>query len=82
MNKLEFYKIQDIDTGLFSCGGYYPRWDKKGKIWKRRSDVNNHIKNVWRHKDPWGYRSQPKNWQLIKLTYELVETTIEMENKS
>lgn len=37
------YKIRNTQTGLYSKGGLYPRWDKKGKIWKRTADLSNHI---------------------------------------
>ena len=46
---MKIYKIKDLETGLFSdggFGGYYRNtklWSKNGKTWKRLSDVKNHI---------------------------------------
>ena len=30
----QFYKLRQKSTGLFSNGGYKPRWTKKGKLWE------------------------------------------------
>lgn len=37
------YKIQRKSDGLFSTGGMSPKFDKKGKIWKNRNGVSNHL---------------------------------------
>lgn len=42
----EIFKIRNKTTGLFSTGGYSPHWNKKGKFWKRKSDLMNHINIV------------------------------------
>lgn len=40
---MEIYKIKNTKTGLYSLGGGYPKFNKNGKIWKRRSDLSNHL---------------------------------------
>ena len=37
------YKIQRISDGLFSTGGYQPRFTKKGKIWTTKAALHNHL---------------------------------------
>lgn len=37
------YKIQRMSDGLYSTGGSYPRFSKKGKIWKQRGHVSSHL---------------------------------------
>jgi len=36
------YKIKRQD-GLFSTGGYTPRWNKKGKTWNTLGALNSHL---------------------------------------
>lgn len=31
---MKIYRIQNTKTGLYSRGGRYPYWNKKGKTWK------------------------------------------------
>lgn len=48
-----YFKIRNPRTGLFSKGGYGPKWDKKGKLWKNIGHVKNHLKQVtgdWQHR--------------------------------
>lgn len=49
-NKL--YKIRHDITGLYSTGGYYPRWTKSGKTWSQlgtlRAHLSSHLGNSWR----------------------------------
>lgn len=40
---MKVYKLQNVKTGLFSCGGEYPNFTKEGKIWTSRRAVSNHI---------------------------------------
>jgi hypothetical protein len=42
------YKIRNKRTGLFSSGGSYPRWTKKGKVWRQLSHVRQHLDHVER----------------------------------
>lgn len=59
-----FYKIQRPD-GLFSNGGHYPTFGKRGKIWHTLRALRNHInsvakypQSVERYKDAKIYRLQ------------------------
>lgn len=37
------YKIRHRKTGLFSTGGAYPGWSKKGKSWSSLTYVKSHL---------------------------------------
>jgi hypothetical protein len=39
------YQIQRSD-GLFSTGGYWPRFSKRGKIWRTIGHLKIHLRNV------------------------------------
>lgn len=41
---MKFYKIYNVDTGLYSTGGYYPQFEKIGKRWTNKTGVSNHIR--------------------------------------
>lgn len=41
---MKVYKVQDMQTGLFSTGGYRPNWTKNGKIFSRLSTVKSHLR--------------------------------------
>lgn len=38
------YKIRRLSDGYYSKGGHFPLFSKKGKIWKRSSDLHLHLK--------------------------------------
>ena len=38
------YKIIDVDTGKFSCGGRRPEWTTRGKIWSLAGHVKSHLR--------------------------------------
>lgn len=40
-----FYKIRRRD-GLFSSGGHYPNFSKKGKIWRTMGHLRNHLNSL------------------------------------
>lgn len=40
------YKIRRKSDGLFSTGGSWPSFNKKGKIWSQRNHVTSHIGQV------------------------------------
>ena len=42
MNNL-IYKIRSTATGLYSVGGYTPKFNKKGKVWKELSHLHSHL---------------------------------------
>ena len=37
LNPQGMFKIRDRETGLYSTGGYHPRWTKAGKVWRGSS---------------------------------------------
>jgi len=37
------YKIRRKSDGMFSAGGERPSFSKKGKIWRQRGHVSNHL---------------------------------------
>jgi len=41
-----FYKIRRRHDGLFSKGGYTPRFNTKGKIWHGMGPLRNHINGL------------------------------------
>lgn len=52
---ISVYKIKDSETGLYSTGGTYPSWTKKGKTWSTlghlKSSVTQYLKgNYWKKK--------------------------------
>ncbi len=65
------YKIRRVD-GLFSMGGSDPKFNKVGKIWKRKGDVSSHLTCVaetgWRGSRPYD--------ECEVVAYELTETQV------
>lgn len=43
---MEVYKIRRKTDGKYSTGGSWPGFNKIGKIWKRKSDLSNHLNIV------------------------------------
>jgi hypothetical protein len=66
---MKIFKIRDTATGLFSTGGHYPRWSKKGKTWTNIGHVKNHINNLTRV-----VIKNVDHWEVVE--YELVETAV------
>lgn len=69
---LKFYKIRDLNTGLFSTGGLNPNWTKKGKVWNNIGHVKASL--VGFNKMGKGGRkgteiSIPRNWEVVEYTY-------------
>lgn len=46
---MNFYKIRNIKTGLYSTGGTCPRFTKYGKTWKELHHVKAHLKLLDTH---------------------------------
>lgn len=46
MTDIVVFKIRSKTTGLFSTGGSYPRWSKKGKTWNMRGHVSSHLSGL------------------------------------
>ena len=40
---MKLYKIRRKSDGLFSAGGYSPRWTKIGKVWRTLGPLKNHL---------------------------------------
>jgi len=40
------YRIRSKTTGLFSSGGSHPRFKKIGKLWKRKRDIDAHLRRA------------------------------------
>jgi len=49
------FKILDTATGLYSHGGYKPKWSDRGKSWDTLGSVTSHLKMYLR-----GYSPNPK----------------------
>jgi hypothetical protein len=54
------YRIRDAKTGLWSMGGYYPSFNKKGKTWSNLSGAMNHLGCC--RTDP-----RSEHWELISI---------------
>lgn len=67
---MKIYKIRDMQTGLFSTGGYCPTWNKQGKIWSTLGKVKSHLTMCQRNAY---YRSNTLNSQF----WEVVEYSVE-----
>lgn len=46
MESYKFYKIRHGITGLYSRGGTYPTWSKKGKMWRGIGPLKLHLKLI------------------------------------
>jgi len=60
------YKIQRKSDGLFSTGGGRPQFTTKGKVWRNRGGLSNHVKHVV------GDKNIYRDCEII--SYEVVET--------
>lgn len=60
------YRIKNTKTGMYSNGGSYPRWSKKGKIWKTLGYVRSHLRAFmeydYRKKTTVGIDPKLKDW--------------------
>jgi hypothetical protein len=63
-----YYKVRDSKTGLFRGGGYWARWDKRGKEWDTIAHIKQHFNCIPADKIDW------ENWEIVEYTYEPVET--------
>jgi hypothetical protein len=43
---MKIFKIKHKETGLYSKGGQWPTWSKKGKTWNSLGHLKTHIQNV------------------------------------
>jgi hypothetical protein len=67
---MKVYKVRDKQTGLFSTGGCYPKFTKKGKTWKALNHVRTHL-TLYRtcHK-------VPASWEIVEYEYTLTVTRV------
>lgn len=74
------YRLLDTATGLYSTGGWDPKWRKQGKTWHSINHVKAHI-TYWRGKyrqynpttgnyDTLYYREVPSSWVIVKTVYQ------------
>lgn len=52
------YKIRDTRTGLWSCGGTWPHFDKKGKTWNKIGHVKTHLNQ---------FEDVPDYWEVVEV---------------
>ncbi len=65
------YKIRRVD-GLFSMGGSDPKFNKVGKIWKRKGDLSSHLTCVAEY----GWKGSKPYDESEVVKYELTETIV------
>jgi hypothetical protein len=77
------YQIQRSD-GLFSTGGYWPRFSKRGKIWRGLGPLKLHLRNLDNHKKryPQSYVDCYKDCVVVKyaVTKKVVEDGIALSS--
>ena len=67
LNPQGMFKIRDRETGLYSTGGYHPRWTKAGKVWRGSGALRNHLSLAKSRRMP-GMLS----WEVIELSLSVV----------
>jgi len=72
------YKIRRRSDGLFSSGGGWPTWTKKGKTWKRRGDVGSHLTYAVSRRALGTYGDTPYE-DIEIVTYDVVIMEVEIE---
>ena len=78
MSETVCYKIRDSETGLWSSGGYEPKFTTKGKAWSGTGPLLSHLHQFWRSK----YYRDPKTWEIPE-SWEVVKFVIvEMETEA
>lgn len=64
------YRIRHKKTGLWSKGGYWPRWSNKGKVWRSSSSLGGHLAMFyrWDHDGSRTYAYEPevKDWEIVE----------------
>ena len=78
-DQIKFYKIKDITTGLYSCGGLQPVFNKRGKTWNNIGHVKSHLIGIKQHVETQKkatYHRTPikeyqfKNWEIQEFVFE------------
>ena len=72
------YKIRQKSTGLFSSGGMFVKWTKKGKSWRAKNHLSCHI-----NQSASFYRSKLKmdDIEVVEIVTEVVEVNIKEGNE-
>ncbi len=66
MDEITVYKIRDKDTGLYSTGGYQPKWNSRGKTWNNLGAAKNHINN-WCGGSYGKIKLAPDSWEIVEI---------------
>jgi hypothetical protein len=79
---MKIYKLQRISDGLYSTGGYYPRFTEDGKSWNKIGHMKSHmtmLKRSYEYNFPGQYPYiNTKNFQIIEIE---VNQTVASVNK-
>jgi hypothetical protein len=71
VNTKSSYKIRQKSTGLYSTGGYWPKFTKNGKTWSGSGPLKNHLKLT---QEP--YSGSRKNPYTPVEDFEIVELVV------
>lgn len=78
MSEMTFYKIRHKVTGLWSAGGYYTSWRKKGgKVWRDRRALSLHLSMI-RESENTHKIVEMQHWEIVP--FAAVEQTPEPIN--
>lgn len=69
------YKIRNKTTGLFSGGGAYPRWSKKGKVWTSMGNLRNHLNMFKTYRSGFSpqFKDELSSWEVIEYHITMAE---------
>ena len=56
------FKIRNIDTGLYSTGGMWPRWTKTGKTWSGTGPLRTHLAQHLK-----GSNADLSKWRVVEI---------------
>lgn len=59
---MTIYRVRNTRTGLYSRGGLYVRWTKRGKIWTTKGALKNHFNRVLRSNEYRTINVLPQEW--------------------
>lgn len=81
-DSIRFYKIRDINTGLFSNGGLVPSFSKKGKTWNNIGHVKASLVGYSKHtafvpgKGKVAQNTIPRTWEVVEYIFTQTEKKI------
>lgn len=69
------YKIRHKVTGCFQCSGTWVNWSEKGKVWKTKAALSNHLRLVIDSK--FNHKRDFENWEIVvyKVTSSVYSTS-------